>query len=77
METKKSNVGVTYGLICGLASIIFGLILYMGGVKMFVNPIAYLGFVIPIVIATLGGLKQKKNNGIEDCFLNFCDWICN
>ena len=63
METKKSNVGVTYGLICGLASIIFGLILYMGGVKMFVNPIAYLGFVIPIVIATLGGLKQKKNNG--------------
>lgn len=63
METKKTNVGLTYGLICGLASVVFGLVLYLGGVKWFVNPIAYFGFLIPIIIAVLAGLKQKKLQG--------------
>lgn len=60
MENKHTNIGVTYGLISGLATVIFSLILYLGGVKWFVHPIAYLGFLIPIVIAVLAGLKQKK-----------------
>lgn len=60
MEKKRTDVGLTYGLISGLASVIFGLLLYLGGVKWFVHPIAYAGFVIPVVIAVLAGLKQKK-----------------
>ena len=60
MEKKRTEVGLTYGLISGLASVIFSLVLYLGGVKWFVHPIAYAGFVIPVVIAVLAGLKQKK-----------------
>jgi flagellar motor component MotA len=62
MEASKKNIGVTYGLISGLASVIFGLLLYMSGVKWFVHPVAYLSFVIPILFAVLAGLKQKKQN---------------
>ncbi len=62
MENKQANVGVTYGLISGLASVIFSLLLYLGGVKWFVNPVAYAGLLIPVVIAVLAGLKQKKLN---------------
>ncbi|MGN6492621.1 MAG: DUF4199 domain-containing protein, partial [Agriterribacter sp.] len=68
--TKKTNVGLTYGLVCGLASVVFGLILYLGGVKWFVSPIAYLGFLIPIVIAVLAGQKQKK---LQDGYLEFSE----
>lgn len=63
MENKSPNIGVTYGLICGLASVVFGLMLYLGGVEWFMNPIAFLGYVIPIIVAVLGGLRQKKLNG--------------
>lgn len=63
METKKSNLGVTYGLISGLASVIFALLLYLNGAKSFVSPIAYAGILIPIIIAVLAGVKQKKSEG--------------
>lgn len=63
MENKQINVGLTYGLISGLASILFSLLLYLGGVKWFVNPVAYIAFVIPILIGVLAGLKQKKMDG--------------
>ncbi|MBS1748449.1 MAG: DUF4199 domain-containing protein [Bacteroidetes bacterium] len=63
METKKSNTGLTYGLISGLASILFSLLLYLGGVKWFISPIAYSGILIPIILAVLAGLKQKKTEG--------------
>jgi hypothetical protein len=63
MDTKKTNVGFTYGLISGLASVIFSLLLYLGGVKWFVHPVAYAGFVIPIIIAVLAALKLKKQQG--------------
>ena len=68
METKKTNVGVTYGLISGLASVIFTLLLYLNGAKSFVSPIAYAGILIPIVIAVLAGIKQKK---IDSGYLDF------
>lgn len=70
MENKKTNTGLTYGLISGLASILFSLLLYLGGVKWFVSPIAYSGILIPIVIAVLAGLKQKKTEG---GYLEFAD----
>ena len=60
MEKKRTEVGFTYGLISGLASVIFSLLLYLGGVKWFVNPIAYAWVLVPIAIAVLAGLKQKK-----------------
>ena len=63
METKKTNTAVTYGLISGLASVLFSLLLYLGGVKWFVSPVAYTGILIPIIIAVLAGLKQKKTEG--------------
>lgn len=61
--TGKKNLGFTYGLFYGGASIVFTLVLYLGGVKLFVHPIAFLGLVIPIVFGVLGGLAQKKANG--------------
>lgn len=61
--TGSKNFGLTYGLISGAASVLFTLVLYLGGVKLFVNPIAFLGWAIPIVFAVLAGLAQKKANG--------------
>ncbi len=63
MSDGKKNAGITYGLIAGCASILLTVLLYVGGAKMFLNPIAYVGFAIPIVFAVLGGLAHKKANG--------------
>jgi Protein of unknown function (DUF4199) len=63
MATSKKNIGLMYGLICGGISILFSLLLYMGGVKWFVHPLAWSGIALPIIVAVLGGLAQKKANG--------------
>jgi len=63
MEGKKPNYGLSYGVILGLVSIIYTVILYLGGVKLFLSPLAWVAWCIPIVIAVLGGLKQKKALG--------------
>lgn len=63
METQKTNIGVTYGLISGLVSVVFSVILYLGGVQWFVHPVAYLGYVLPIVVAVLAGLRKRKMDG--------------
>lgn len=60
---KASNTGLTYGLIAGLAVIVLTLFLYMGGVDMFLSPVAYLAYVIMIVFAVLAAKKDKKENG--------------
>lgn len=60
---KKQNVFVAYGIISAVVVIIFYVLLYLGGIKWFLNPIAYLGYAIPIVIAVLASVKQKKLNG--------------
>lgn len=62
MERKK-NAGLTYGLIGGLALSVYFIIMYLGGVDFFMGPLAWLGYVIIIVIAVLAGLKQRKLNG--------------
>ena len=72
MATGKTNIGLVYGLICGGISIVFTLLLYMGGVKWFVHPIAWTGLALPIVVAVLGGLAQKKANG---GFLTFAEGL--
>ncbi|MBX3239322.1 MAG: DUF4199 domain-containing protein [Chitinophagaceae bacterium] len=63
MENTKTNVGVTYGLISGLVAVVFGLVLYLMGAKAFVSPVAYLGILLPIIIAVLAGVKQKRLDG--------------
>ncbi len=63
MENKKSDVGLMYGLISGLVSVVFGLVLYLMGAKAYVSPIAYLGMLLPVIVAVLAGLKQKSVDG--------------
>jgi hypothetical protein len=63
MEQKQSNPLVQYGILSGLAGVLLFLALYVGGAKLFVSPVAYLGYVIPIVFAVLACLKLKKNRG--------------
>jgi len=63
MENTKSNTGLIYGVICGVAVIAFTLLLYIAGVEWYTSPLAYVGFVIPIIIGTLGGIKQRTLQG--------------
>ncbi|RZS75918.1 DUF4199 domain-containing protein [Pseudobacter ginsenosidimutans] len=62
--TAKSNVGLTYGLIGGIAMIVYTLCLYLVGIQAFMNfGLAFLVYGIIIFIAVLAGLKQKKLQG--------------
>src|SRR5690606_14592908 len=63
MESKTSNIGLSYGFIAGLLLIVFTLVLYLMGVEAFMSPISFLAYLIIIVLAILAGLKQRKNNG--------------
>jgi hypothetical protein len=63
IESSKKNIGVLYGLLNAGAAIVFTVILYLGGAKMFVSPIAYVGVALPIVFCVLGALQQKKQQG--------------
>ncbi len=63
MESKQSNPLVQYGLISALVGVLFYIILYLGGVKLFMSPVAYIAYLIPIVFATLATIKAKSNNG--------------
>lgn len=63
MEAKKTNPLIQYGLLSGLVSILFLIVLYMGGAKFFTSPIAWCGILIPIIFAVLACRKQKKENG--------------
>ena len=61
MQTK--NQGLAFGLIYGGVSVVFSMLLYIFGASTFVSPVAYIGFLFPIVFATLGGVQQKKYQG--------------
>ena len=61
--TSPKNLGVLYGLINAGVAIVFTVILYLGGAKTFVNPIAYVGVALPIVVCVLGGLQIRKQQG--------------
>lgn len=64
MEAKQQNVGVLFGIISGLASILITLVLYLMGTKAFVSPLTWvLSFVVPIVFAVLAGLRQRRLQG--------------
>ncbi|MBO9205381.1 MULTISPECIES: DUF4199 domain-containing protein [Niastella] len=62
-SSSSKNLGLIYGFINGAVAIVFTVLLYLGGAKMFVSPIAYCGIVLPIVVCVLGLLQIKKQQG--------------
>src|SRR4051812_40267056 len=58
---KNSNL--LFGLIYGGVSILFTVILYLGGVERSMGKLTYLAFVFPILFAVLAALQQKKQQG--------------
>jgi Protein of unknown function (DUF4199) len=62
-ETKKTNFLAQYGIMAALASILFFVILYLGGTAFFGSPAAFLSYVIPIGFAVFACIKAKKENG--------------
>lgn len=67
---QKQKPFLSYGIISAIVTILFLVLLYMGGVEWFVSPVAYFGWAIPIVFAVIAALAQKKLNG---GYLNFSD----
>jgi hypothetical protein len=65
MTTVSSgkNASLLYGLIFGGVSILYTVLLYLGGVDRFMGPLRYLAFVFPVVFAVLAALQQKKQQG--------------
>lgn len=65
---KKSNVGLSYGLIAGLIITVITLLLYSGGLDMYLSPIGYVSYLVIITMAVLAALKVRKEN---EGFLEF------
>jgi hypothetical protein len=64
VETKSAkNQAVLYGFINGGVSVLFTVLLYLGGADSFVSPVAYLGMVLPIVVCVIGALQIRKQHG--------------
>lgn len=63
METKQSNPLIQFGIMSAVVGILVYIILYLGGVKFFMSPVAYFAYAIPIIFAVLACLKQRKNQG--------------
>ncbi len=59
---KKTNVIVQYGLMAALGSILFFVVLYLGGTAFFGSPAAFLSYVIPIGFAVFACIKAKREN---------------
>ncbi|MBY0478345.1 MAG: DUF4199 domain-containing protein [Chitinophagaceae bacterium] len=63
MEKTQSNPLVQYGIMSAVVGVFIYILLYLGGVKVFMSPVAYIGYAVPILFAVLACLKQKKNQG--------------
>jgi phosphotransferase system glucose/maltose/N-acetylglucosamine-specific IIC component len=66
MTTASSGKSSTllYGVLYGVASIIYTVILYLGGVESFMDPsVKYIGMAIPIGFAFWVAWQLKKQNG--------------
>ena len=61
MEKTQSNPLVQYGIMSAVVGVFIYILLYLGGVKVFMSPVAYIGYAVPILFAVLACLKQKKN----------------
>lgn len=65
MDTTTNNNSIAWimGLIAGLVMCLITLFLYLGGVEMFLSGLAWLGYLVIIAIAVIGGLRHRKLNG--------------
>ncbi len=63
MEQTKTNTALTYGLIGGIITIVYMLLLYIGGLEIYTGILAFGAYLIPIVTAVMGGIKEKKLQG--------------
>ena len=60
---RKTNMGLTYGLIGGLIICLITLTQYLLGLQAYLSPLGFLTYILIIVMAVLAGQKQKKLNG--------------
>ncbi len=60
---QKTNTGLSYGLIAGGMIVLLSLLLYLGGVDMYLSPVGYVGYLIVIVMAVLAALKTRREQG--------------
>ncbi|MGB8193237.1 MAG: DUF4199 domain-containing protein, partial [Chitinophagaceae bacterium] len=67
---QKQKPFVAYGIVSAIVAILFLLVLYLGGIKWFMHPVAYFGYLFPIVLAAIAAQKQKELNG---GYLNFSE----
>lgn len=66
----KSPV-LLYGLLYGLASILVTVIMYLGGIDMWMSKVSYLGIVVPVAFAFFVAWQLKKKDG----YLEFADCL--
>lgn len=58
----SSNPGTNYGLISGLIISVITLVLYLGGLELFLSPTAYITYLVVITMAVLAALKYRRSN---------------
>ncbi|HXB96384.1 MAG TPA: DUF4199 domain-containing protein [Puia sp.] len=63
MNSPKISTAVLYGLIAGLLLIGLTFGTYEGGIRVFISPVSYLGYVILIALAIAAALVEKKRGG--------------
>ena len=76
---KKKPIGLIVGLAGGACIILFMTGLYLGGVGLYLGPLAWLGYLIMIGFAVAAALLEKKSNGgsleffqaLKTCFIVF------
>lgn len=68
VTAKKTNVLVQFGLMSTVASVLFFVILYLGGTSFFASPLAFMTYLIPVVFCVLACRKAKHEN---EGFLEF------
>jgi hypothetical protein len=57
---KKANSAGFYGLIAAVCIVLFTIVLYLQGAKVFIGGIGYLGYVITIGLAVAATMAQKR-----------------
>lgn len=78
-QSKKISIGALYGLLAGLLLVGLTLGTYLGGVRVFIGPISYLGYILLIGLATTAAWIKKTRNGgflafqeaVKTCFTVF------
>jgi hypothetical protein len=59
---SKTNAGLTYGTIAGLIVCVVTLLLYLGGLDMYLSPVGYVSYLVIITMAILAAMKVRKAN---------------